>query len=195
MANLRVLLRQVEQTLVMNGALFPHVTEAIEAFSRFQSHRGDPLRMGLVACDTNPAQPDNIQALLDQVGLTQFLEGPDDQMTRWDPCQGQCPSRRCFESAVSRLGESADLDTVALVTADNRWLAPCRDDGLRALWFDPWVSPEGDFSGWGDALAGDVERLDRQFGIWCSTEALEQIAAGGPREIGPPGRDGRCRAR
>ena len=88
----KVLMLDLGETLVHNGAPFPHVPEALAAFNEMQTAEGKPLAICLVSdftMPTPPPTPEKIAAIFEEYlgllmgfGLREFFEPVEQRVRR-----------------------------------------------------------------------------------------------------------------
>lgn len=156
----RILMIDLGETLVHNGAPFPHVHEALRALKQFKTAAGKRAAMSLVS-DFGPPPPvpaskiaavfREFNALLDRFGLAEFFKPPAKCITLSAHAGAFKPDRRVFEKAIERLKIDAGLADCLFITENAEHLAACRRLGMQTLQFGPPGSPGAEFNDWSDA--------------------------------------------
>jgi hypothetical protein len=154
---IKVLMLDLGETLVHQTTVFPHVVEALDALSRFETAAGKPLALCLVSDFDMPAPPPTKEkikaifqkyaALLDGLGLKRFFEPVEQCVTLSTHAGAFKPDHRVFETALKRLKVAAALEDCLFVTENAEHIQACRKLGMKTLRFG---SP-GDFSDWSEA--------------------------------------------
>jgi FMN phosphatase YigB (HAD superfamily) len=144
-------------TLVHDGAVFPHVVEALESFREMRTAEGKPLEICLVSDFTMPAPPvtpkkigeifDEYLGLLEQFGLRPFFEPVERRVTLSTHAGANKPDRAVFDKALQRLKENAALTECLFITENEAHIKACRTLGMETLRFG---SAEG-FTDWAQA--------------------------------------------
>jgi hypothetical protein len=158
---IRVLIFDLGDTLVRGGSLFPHVPEALEAVSRFETGAGDALELCLVSDFDMPASPstpkkikvvfDKYISILDELDLKRYFEPVERRVTLSTHAGVFKPDKRIFEKAIERLGIDARLSECLFITENKEHVAACRKLKMTALRFNPSGPEEGDFHDWSEA--------------------------------------------
>jgi len=154
---LKVLILDLGETLVHDGAVFPHVTQALDAFARMQTADGEPLATCLVSDFKMPVPPttpekigeifEEYLALLDDFGLREFFEPVERRATLSTHAGVNKPDRRVFEKALERLEVNAALTECLFITENEAHIEACTILGMETLRFG---SAEG-FTDWAEA--------------------------------------------
>lgn len=152
---IQVLMFDLGETLVHQSAALPHVIEALDALSRFETAAGKPLALCLVSDFETPAPTkEKIEvifqkylALLDGFGLRPFFEPVERRVTLSAHAGALKPARQVFETALKRLKVSARLQDCLFITENAEHIQACRALGIKTLHF----GSSGDFSDWSEA--------------------------------------------
>jgi hypothetical protein len=154
---IKVLMLDLGETLVHQNTVFPHVIEALDALTRFETADGKPLALCLVSDFDMPAPPPTKEkikaisqkylALLDGFGLKRFFEPVERCVTLSAHAGVFKPERKVFEMALKRLKTSAKLSECLFITENAEHIHACQKLGIKTLRFG---SP-GDFSDWSEA--------------------------------------------
>lgn len=144
-------------TLVHNGAILPHVPEALESFRGMRTANGQPLEMCLVSdftMPTAPVTPDKIGEifeeyleLLRQFGLLEYFEPVERRITLSTHAGINKPDRRVFEKAIERLKVDAALTECLFITENEAHIQACGILGMDTLRF----GFGGGFMDWAEA--------------------------------------------
>ena len=145
------------ETLVHDGAVFPHVPEALEAFAEMQTAQGEPLATCVVSDFKMPAPPSTPEKvgeifaeyleLLERFGLREHFEPVERRATLSTHAGVNKPHRRVFEKALERLDVSAELAECLFITENQAHIEACAALGMETLRFG---SAEG-FMDWAEA--------------------------------------------
>lgn len=144
MSEIRCLLLQVEQVLVKSGALYPHVLDALAGLRRFETVQGSPLRLGLLSTSSPEERP---WARLEELGVSEIFEPRE--LIHLEHAD-KPPRRALLEDALRSLGAPRGLETAALVTASDAWIAALGDYGMEGFRFGPSGSGARSFDDWAE---------------------------------------------
>jgi len=154
---IRVLMLDLGETLIHDGAPLPHVTEALQVLTQFETASGDPLAMCLVSDFDMPEgtpTPAKIDALfqkyleiLDQTGLRHFFEGVAQHVTLSTHAGVLKPAQKIFDTAIERLGVDAKLEDCLFITEDVDHIKACDKLRMKTLTFGKTGTP-GTFGDW-----------------------------------------------
>lgn len=163
--SIRILMLDLGDTLVHEGAALPHAAEALEVLAKFTTAGGKPLAICLVSDYTLPAAPGEVQAdfkeyltLLEGFGLRSYFEPVDKRVTLSTHAGVYKPDRRIFELAIKRLGLKAKLSECLFITEEKTHIAAASDLGMATLTFG---TPKG-FTDWAEGpllVAGKITGL------------------------------------
>lgn len=158
---IRVLMLDLGNTLAEGNNVLPHVPEALEVLSRFETASGANLAMALVSDYTMPeppVTPQKVQAIfeeyvkeIEQLQLKKFFEPVDRHVTLSTHAGVYKPDPIVFKKALQRLRVRAALDACLFITENAEHVAECRKLGMHTLLFGPNGSGEADFSDWSEA--------------------------------------------
>lgn len=142
---LRILLLELDDTLVDGEVVKPHAREALPVLAALPA--GDqPLAVGLVSDSLRPGPPapvevpfdagfDDYLARLDRLGLRASFEPVHQRVTLSTHAGARMPDRRIFERAVARLGRGEPLGACLFLSEDAAHVTAARALGLTALQF------------------------------------------------------------
>lgn len=186
---IRVLMFDLGLTLIdESGALFPHVTEALETITAFKAENGKPLRLALVSDTDMPAPPstpakikrifDDYVRTIEALSLRRFFEPVRKHITLSAHAGVLKPDRRVFELAITRLGVAASLSDCIFITEDEDHVTHCRESlGMKALQFGK------DFTDWSDAplilssMIGPAPvNMTAALEVWGAAHELEGVS-------------------
>ena len=156
---IRVLMLDLGDTLAEGDNVLPHVPEALQALSRFETASGANLALALVSDYTMPEPPVTAQKIeaifaeyvkeLEQLQLKKFFEPVDRHATLSTHAGVFKPDAAVFKKALQRLKLRAGLNSCLFVTENAEHIAACRKLGMETLLFGP--TDEADFSDWSEA--------------------------------------------
>jgi hypothetical protein len=160
MAMIRVLLLDFSSLVIDDGCTLPHVSEALEAMSQFETGLGEPLAMSLVsdrqasshgsAQQTSETLLQRFVADLDDLGLTRFFEPVDQHVTLSIQAGARKLDRRVFATAVKRLGSDASPEQCLFITRARELDSSEPSQGMEMLGWGPPGSPGADFNDWSE---------------------------------------------
>jgi hypothetical protein len=158
---IRVLMLDLGDTLVKNNSVLPHVPEALEVLTRFETESEALLVLSLVSdydMPTLPATPRKVStifnryvALLDEVELKKFFEPVERRVTLSTQAGVFKPDPQIFKKAIQRLRLRISLNECLFITENAEHVKACRSLGMTALLFDSINPSQGDFSDWVEA--------------------------------------------
>jgi hypothetical protein len=157
-AMIKVLMFDLWDTLVQGDAVFPHVREALEVFSKFETEAGDRMELCLVSDEetaTPSRKPDSLHSdfvkLLDKFDLKRFFE-PVERRVLFTTWAGSVKAgREAFEKAAGQLGLPAGLDEYLFISGNAKRSSAYRKLGMKVLRFNPSDSGDADFDDWAQA--------------------------------------------
>jgi hypothetical protein len=154
---IRILMLDLGDTLIKNDAVLPHVPEALEVLSKFETPSGATLVLSLVSDFTMPTPPSTPQkvnaifkeyvATLTQLHLKKFFEPVERRVTLSTHAGVFKPDPLIFKKALQRLRMRLELTECMFITENAVHVAACRKLRMTALHF----APNGDFNDWSQA--------------------------------------------
>ncbi len=136
-------------TLFKDDRVLPHVPEALEVVSRFETRGKPSLVLSLVSDYEMPTAPltprkvttifNKYAATLDRLQLKQFFEPVELRVTLSTHAGALIPDPRLFKKAIQRLRLRIGLDECLFVSNDAEHVEACRDLGMTALLVDDWT--------------------------------------------------------
>lgn len=153
MAQVRVLIVETNYAILQKGHVVSHAKTALEVLHRFETDRGEPLRIVLLNdSPLLPRQgPDPASTIVEQLGFTGVLPAPAQQVYVTKPSAQQVPPQSWFEDALRNAGEPVELDTLLFITGQADWAPVCHSYGVHVLLFSPIPEVRSDFSDWIEA--------------------------------------------
>ncbi|MGI9456354.1 MAG: HAD family hydrolase [Aeoliella sp.] len=158
---IKILMLDLGETLIHGDSVFPHVHDALDALSQFNTASGDALELCLVSDFKMPSLPvtqEKIDALLqeylkilDRFELRDFFEPVEARVTLSTHVGVHKPDRKVFETAIRRLSVDASLDECLFITENGEHIVACRKLGMQTLRFDANDSANSDFRDWSEA--------------------------------------------
>lgn len=158
---IRVVMLDLGDTLVKDDRVLPHVPEALEALTKFETEKNASLILSLVSDYEMPAPPatprkinsifNQYVAMLDKLGLKQFFEPVERRVTLSTNAGVLKPDPRIFKKAIQRLRLRIGLNNCLFVTENAEHVTACKSLGMTALLFDPTNSSHADFGDWVEA--------------------------------------------
>ncbi len=158
---IRVLMLDLDNTMIHGDTIFPHVPEALGTIGRFEKVSGEPLAMCLVSdfhMPTPPPTQEKIEAIfrdflsiLGQFHLREFFEPVSQGVTLSTHAGVHKPDRKVFETAISRLGVQAELEECLFITENPSHISECQKLGMSTLQFGDTDSEGVVFSDWSEA--------------------------------------------
>jgi beta-phosphoglucomutase-like phosphatase (HAD superfamily) len=157
---IRVVMLNLEGTLVHGDQVLPHVPEALQALAEFDTSADEELPLCLVANSPIPASPSgeavkaifhDFLARLDRLGLADFFDPAEERVTLAAHAGALLPDRKVFETALRRLGLEVSLSECLFITHEAADAAAGRGMGMQVLRFGPPDAPGVDFSDWSEA--------------------------------------------
>ncbi len=158
---IRVLMLDLGNTLAEGDNVLPHVPEALQVLSRFETASGAKLLLSLVSDYTMPAPPvtpQKVQAIfedyvkeIEQLQLKKFFEPVDRHVTLSTHAGVDKPDPLVFKKALQRLRVRAPLNGCLFITENAEHVAECRKLKMDTLLFGPTGAGEVDFSDWSEA--------------------------------------------
>lgn len=158
----KVLILHSGAMLVQGDAALPHLREALEVLSKFETGSGKALILSLIADYPRPSPPvmtdQKVEAIfseyvsmLDKLDLKRFFEPVDRHITLAADAGALQLERRIFAKAIQRLRQRISLSECLFITPSAEHVIACRKMGMKVLRFDPEVSTNADFSNWSEA--------------------------------------------
>jgi hypothetical protein len=154
---IRILMLDLGDTLIKNDAVLPHVPEALEVLSKFETPSGATLVLSLVSDFTMPTPPSTPQkvnaifkeyvATLTQLHLKKLFEPVERRVTLSTHAGVFKPDPLIFKKALQRLRMRLELTECMFITENAVHVAACRKLRMTALHF----APNGDFNDWSQA--------------------------------------------
>ena len=136
-------------TLFKDDRVFPHVPQALEVISRFETQGKPSLVLSLVSnyeMPAAPATPRKINAIfnqyvapLDELGLKEFFEPVEQRVTLSTHAGVLIPDAGFFKKAIQRLRLRIGLDACLFVGNDAKQVKACSSLGMTALLFSDWT--------------------------------------------------------
>ena len=155
---IRVLMLDLGDTLATEDHVLPHVPEALNVLSRFETASGDELVLSLVSDYTMPEAPVTPQKIedifedyvkeLETFQLKQYFEPVDRHVTLSTHTGVFKPDSKIFKTALQRLRLRTGLNGCLFITENAEHEAACQKLGMETLLFGPG---EADFSDWSEA--------------------------------------------
>ena len=162
MAMVRVIFLHLSSTIVQGEAALPHLQDALEVLSKFETESGTAPILSLIADYAAPSSPVTDQtteaifseyvSMLDKLGLKQFFEPVDRRLTLANPAAFCQPDLTVVEKAIKRLRQRVNLTGCLLITSCPAEVsAAYRKMGVKVLRFDPEGLTNADFNDWSEA--------------------------------------------
>lgn len=189
---IRLLLLDLDDTLVHGGETLPHVPEALTALAQLQTPDGEPLVSCLLSdfpLADPPDDPDAIAAefedylaLLDGFGLTRFFEPVEERITLSTHAGVFKPDPRLFDLALERSGVGARREECLFVSEHRGHVEAARALDMQGLVFAEDPSEPADFHDWSRAPAlihhlvapGEIAGLAPSLTAWLgSADGIE----------------------
>lgn len=158
----RVIFLHVSSTIVQGGAALPHLKDALEVLSKFETESGTAPILSLIADYAGPPSSMTDQtteanfseyvSLLDKLDLKQFFEPVDRRLTLASHAAVCQPDVTVLEKAIKRLRQRVSLSECLLITScPAKVSAAYRKMGVEVLRFDPEGLSNADFNDWSEA--------------------------------------------
>ena len=146
-------------TLFKDDRVLPHVLEALEVLSQFETQGERSVILSLVSDYEMPKAPvtppkinailNKYVAILDKLRLKEFFE-PVALRVTLSTHAGVCePDPRFFKKAIQRLRLRIGLNECLFIGNDAEHVKACRSLGIMALLLD--ATEQGDFEDWAEA--------------------------------------------
>ena len=158
---IRLMLFDLGETLIHDGAPFPHVLDALTTIAGFNADDGQRLALGIVSDYGSPqdwGHEDRIQAreaefaaILRTAGIEAWFQPFERCVTISARAGVNKPDPRIFELAVHRSGLNAQLSECLFVTENVSHLLAARSLGLSILGFGNHIAGITSFDDWSNA--------------------------------------------
>lgn len=183
---LKILMLDLENTLVQSDKVMPHVLEVLPAINSFHLQDGSDLISGLIA-EYKLAQPftqprvDEIFTdfinLLTQLGLARYFEPITERVTLSTHANARKPDRRLFSLALKRLGADSSQHDCLFISGNAAYSHRYRRFGVDTLLYGV-SNPEIGFDDWsiGVMLIAhrfspyDYANLKMAFPVWARAQ-------------------------
>ena len=158
----RVIILHSGAMVVEGDAALPHLREALEVLSKFETRSGNALILSLIADYARPSPAvmtdqkievifSQYVSMLDKVDLKRFFEPVDRRITLAADAGAVLPERRVFAKAIQRLRQRISLSECLFITPNAEDVIACRKMGMKVLRFAQEVSTNADFRDWSEA--------------------------------------------
>jgi hypothetical protein len=145
--------------LFTSEKVLPHVREALEMISRFETAGEQSLKLALVADYDKPTAPTTSRKVntifnkfvskLESLQLQEFFEPAEQHVTLSTHVGFTIPDQILFKKALQRLRLRIGFNAILFIGDRAEDIKDCRGLGMYALLFDG--SGKGDFNDWADA--------------------------------------------
>lgn len=145
-------------TLINGDSVLPHVPEALDVLSRFETASRGELILSLVSdfhMPEPPVTPQKVQAIfedylkeLERFELKQFFEPVDQRVTLSTHAGVFKPDPLIFKKAIQRLRLRIGLKDCLFITENTEHVAACKKLGMETLLFGD--SKDADFGDWSE---------------------------------------------
>jgi beta-phosphoglucomutase-like phosphatase (HAD superfamily) len=187
---IRVLMLDLGDTLIHDESPFPHVIDALAALTQFETSSGDLLDVCLVS-DFKMPEPGATQAqinelfleyldILEHSGLKDYFEPVERCVTLSTHAGVLKPGRKIFETAIKRLGVTAELDECLFITENVGHIKACGKLHMKTLTFGAKGSADG-FDDWAVGpmliarLVAPASHKDTELALTVSLAAKHRI--------------------